>query len=535
MHRQQTTRYRAAAITAAAIVALSAVAAGCSSTAATTAATTTASKQLNIAVDLQDLNVLDPPRSTSNETDLIYPLEGNTLLGINPEQPTQLEPELATSWGCNSNSTVCTVTLRHDVRFSTGRPFTSANVVYSFERTLYIQGASTYILSTLKEAVAEGPYTVKFILKTSDSAFLAGLTTYGLIILDSKALIAHGGNDGPHASTLDKAQNYLNTVTIGTGPFMLKQWIPGQKLVFVQNPYYWGTRPSYTTVTLIDTPSATTQAQLVEGGEADMALNIDPTTAKSLTSYPNVKVESIPSLNLIMLNLNNTTPGLGNVKVRQAIAYAIDYNGITKGIGGNALLPPACVPLGLQGASAVADYSTDIAKAKQLLRQAGVSHLTLTATFANDDPYGVPLITLWQLLEQNLAAVGIKVNLRPVDYNTWFNDLVGSKLSVTTGIWTPDFMDSADYFDVFGETGATNSALFHQNMPGSVQLVNQYLATSDTAERDSLASRIVTMMHNDATFIPLIQPSNIFVVGKDITGLQYVPNEVFNLVSLHKS
>ncbi len=495
----------------------------------------TSASDLSIAVDLSDLTTLDPARALANAMDLILPIEGSTLLDINPSNPTQLTPGLATSWGCNATATVCTVTLRRGVKFSDGHPLTAADVVYSMERMKNVQGGPAFLLSTLKQAVAVGTAKVKFLLNTPDSAFLPKLTTAGLIILDSKELIAHGANDGPHAIKLDHAEKYLNGLTIATGPYMLKQWVPTQKLVFVRNPHFWGAKPTYAEITLVNAPTASTQAQLLQGGEVDIALNIDPTTAKTLKSDTSLTVQETPSLNLIMLCLNNKTPGLSNPRVRQAIAYAIDYHAITGELGGNALRPGATVPLGLQGASSVKPYPTNLAKAKSLLRAAGVSHLALDATFANNEPYGVSLVTVWQLLQANLAQVGITVHLHPVDYNTWFNDIIASKLSFSTGIWSPDYMDSADYFGVFGVTNGTNNGLFHNVLPGTPALFARYLAAADTSTRNKIADQLVAIMHNDATFIPLIQPNNIFVYSKSVTGLKYVPNEVFNILNIRPS
>ncbi|MGI9006658.1 MAG: hypothetical protein ACR2FU_10770 [Streptosporangiaceae bacterium] len=168
-----------------------------------------------------------------------------------------------------------------------------------------------------------------------------------------------------------------------------------------------------------------------------------------------------------------------------------------------------------------------------MLRQAGVTHLKLSATFANNVQYGIPLVTLWQALQSQLAAVGISVSLHPVDYNTWVNQLLAGKLTVTTGIWAPDYLDSADYFGVFGITGGLNSVFFHMNIPGSAALFNQYLKTTGS-QREALAAELVRKMQADATFIPLIQPNRIFVSRSDLSGVQYSPNKLLNLAALKK-
>ena len=282
-------------------------------------------------------------------------------------------------------------------------------------------------------------------------------------------------------------------------------------------------------------PSTTTQAQLLQGGEVDIALNIDPTTAKSLKSNSKLIVQESPSLNLIMLCLDDNFPGLNNVDVRQAIAYVIDYNGIVKDLGGNAERPPVTVPLGLQGADSVSPYKTNLTKAKALMKSSGVKNLSFTAEFANNEPYGISDTDLWELLKQNLAEIGITVNLKPVDYNTWVNALIASKETVTTGIWSPDYMDSSDYFGVFGTTGSSNGTFFHMNIPGSAALFKKYLASSNTATRDKYANQLVAMMKSNATFIPLIQPNNIFVYSKAVTGLEYVPNQLLDISSVRPS
>ncbi|MGI9007044.1 MAG: ABC transporter substrate-binding protein, partial [Streptosporangiaceae bacterium] len=366
--------------------------AACSGTPGTAGvASGTAARQLNIAVDLSDLTTLDPERALADAMQLILPMEGDTLLDVNPKDPTQLRPSLATSWSCNSAATACTITLRHGVKFSTGRTLTSADVVYTFERMVNVQGGPAFLLDTLKSARALGPGKVEFQLKQPDSAFLSKLAAAGLIILDSNALAAHGGNDGPHAKTMDKANSYFSSVSIGTGPYKLKQWVRTQKLVFVPNPDYWGAKPAFAQITLLDVPKASTQAQLIRGGEADLALNIDPVTAKTLQGTPDVSVQTVPSLNLIMLCLDNAAPGLGNVKVRRAIAETINYDSIVKGLGGGAQRPPATVPVGLQGASAATPAGTKMAAAKALVRQDGVAHLKIRATFANKVQASIPL------------------------------------------------------------------------------------------------------------------------------------------------
>jgi peptide/nickel transport system substrate-binding protein len=516
------------------LLATAACGSGSSSGGQPNAGSTAGAKQpLNIAVDLSDLTTLDPERALANAMQLILPMEGNTLLDVNPSNPTQLLPSLATKWGCNSTATTCTVTIRPNVHFSTGRILTSADVVYTFERMLHVQGGPAFLLSTMKSARAVGSDQVKFILSQPDSAFLSKLAAAGLIILDSKALQQNGGSDASGADKTDKAETYLNRTTVGSGPYMLQQWVKTQKVVFVPNPHYWGPAPNFSKITLLDVPQASTQAQLLRGGEADIALNVDPVTAKSLKSASGVTVQIVHSLNLIMLCLDNSSPGLSNVKVRQAIASAVNYNAIVQGLGGGAQRPAATVPLGLQGAAAAAPTATNVAHAKSLMQQAGVGHLTLNATFANNVAYGIPLTTLWQALQSDLSAIGITVKLHPVDYNTWVNQLLAKKLSLTSGIWSPDYLDSSDYFGVFGETGGTNSALFHMNVPGSPQLFNQYLKTVGS-QREALAGQLVKKMQADATFIPLIQPNSIFAYRSDVSGVQYSPNKLLNLATLKK-
>jgi peptide/nickel transport system substrate-binding protein len=490
--------------------------------------------ELKIAASMADPAPLDPPRAFADINGLLQPLFGEPLVTIAPATPTKILPDLADSWTVSDDGLTYAFKLHDGVKFSSGNSMTADDVVFSFNRLKNLQGSVAFVLDGTASIVATDPSTVTITLSAPDSAFLAKITNSALMVLDSKTLKANGGVSDETAKDADKAEEFLNTTTVGTGPYMLKEWKRNERIVFSANPNYTGaSKPAYETITVQDVREPATQAQLLQGGSVDLATNIDSDTAAGLKGASGVKVDTVRSVNLLYVALNQKAPSpFADPKVRQAVQKAIDYAGIGA-LTGTTDRPAAVIPLGLQGIDKVTPVATDVDGAKQLLADAGyASGFSVDVTYANYAPYGVPLTTLWEKIAADLAKVNITLNLKPVEYDAWLQAFRAGGLPMTSSIWAPDFLDVTNYLDWFGSPDSPVCKRVGFNSPEVGQLFQEVKATTDAAKRDSLSAEAATKMRDDASLIPVVQPNSIIVYRTSISNVLYSPNHQIELTAI---
>lgn len=493
--------------------------------------TAAGSDELRVALALGDLSSLDPARSYSDANGPLLGLYGDTLTAIPQDNFEAVDPSLATKWSASDDLKTYTFTLRSGVKFPSGNEMTSADVAFSIDRLKNIQGASSYLAANVATIETPDPQTVVFTLASPDSTFPTLVSAPYMSVLDSAVLKAKGGVSDPSAATADKTQEFLDANTVGTGPYVLKSWTRNQEVVFEANPNYWGDKPAYKTITVKDIREASTQAQLLQGGDIDVALNIDPDTANSLKNR-GVEISRSKSLNLVYLAMNNKAPGvpqLGDPRVRKAIEMAIDYDGISATFANGTPRPGAFVPLGLDGADAVSPVAHDPDGARKLLAEAGASELNFDVTFANVVWYGVPQSALWQKIKADLDAVGITVNIKPAEYESWVEGFRNGTSTLTTGLWAPDYPSSSGYFDVLARREGLFSKRLSTSIPDGEQLYQDYLSQQDAATRSKIAARIVQEFADQASVQPIVQPDTVVAHSSAVTGVGYSPQYILGL------
>src|SRR5258707_4062498 len=218
--------------------------------------------------------------------------------------------------------------------------------------------------------------TVRTILSESFGDWLAVLWGPNSGIIDSKRVTQNGGTADDAADTTDKAEEWLNQNSAGSGPFILKGWQKNNVISLERNPTYFLGAPKLAKVDVRDVPSPATQKLQVETGDVDVALSLTPDLIDTLKGNPNVKVTLGQSLDNLYMGLTTDpaiNPNLAKKEVRQAIRAAIDYDGVLALTNNQAIRGPAVYSIGLLGLTqADADSLNpkyDVEKANQLLEQ----------------------------------------------------------------------------------------------------------------------------------------------------------------------
>ena len=478
-----------------------------------------------------DLNSLDPHRAYCDTCQIYLSAVYQTLIGLDPEDNQSFVPRLATEWGVNDDSTEYTFTLNGDATFSDGSAVEAKDVKWSWERLANVKGSAAYFMDGV-ENIEAGDGTVTVTLAAPDSAFLAKVNAPYAAIVNSDVAIENGANADADADQTDTAEPWFLENSAGSGPYMLESYTEGDELRLVRNDNFWGDAPELGVVILKQTKDAVTQRQLLEAGDADIAMQIDPDTAADI-SDENVTTEQVPSFNFVYIALS---PGAaGNTveltdEVREAIKLAIDYEGIIEvTVGGAGRTQAAAIPNGFLGTADLPKPARDLDRAKELLEEAGhPDGFEIDAAYPNVNVYGVDFNTMMQKVQADLAEAGITVNLQPLEFSVWVDQIRGDGIPLTAVYFAPDHTDTIQYLQYFGMVEgavwlnrAWGDKAAERANEEEARLGAEALATTDVEEKEELYRQMGEQMISDLIHFPLVNPDLILAYRSNLQGMHY--------------
>ncbi len=443
---------------------------------------------------------------------------------------TDIAPEVATSWTNSPDMKTWTFTLGDGHTFADGKPVDAEAVKFSFDRMIKIAKGPFGSFEAIEAVDVVDPKTVKFTLKEPFAPFLSTLATSGGSIVNPAVMDKASGDD--------LAQGYLADHTMGSGPYQVKSWEKGQRLLMEPNPHWTGSKLALKEIDIKIIKEASARRLQLERGDVDIAEDIPIDQLNALKGKEGIKVVDEPSLYVTYLYLNNEKPPLDNVKVRQALSYAIDYKGIIDGIMlGQAEQMRGPIPKGLWGHDDNAmQYSYDPAKAKDLLKEAGVSDLSLNYLYAKTDP-------AWEqiglVLQQNLADIGVKVKLQDFAYPTMRDKLNTGDFDIAAGNWSPDYGDPYMFMNFWFDSnlkGLPGDRAFYSN-PKVDELIRKAASETDQKQRETLYQEAQKIVVEEAPYILLFQRNYQFAMRDDVKGYVYNPMlvQIFNFADMSKA
>ncbi len=437
----------------------------------------------------------------------------------------------------SADGLTATIKLRDGMKFhNSGNIATSADWVFSIQRLANLKGNPSFLFTDFFESItAIDPLTIELKLKAPNAALLAILVSAPFAAIDSVVAKEHGGTDASDADQTDTLTDWINEGnSLGTGPYKLTGWDPNTEVTLEANTDYWGDAPQFDRVIFRNVDDLNTQLQLLETGEADLAYSIDPDNFSKVTDNPDLQIIEGPSLAYEYLALNTTSEvggPLANKSLRQAIASAIDYDGIISGLlGGAGVRPATIVPLGLQGADVVEPkkWVQDLAKAQSLFDASGLgsAEISLTYDAGGSSPGGVSREILASKLQSDLQQIkGLTVKLVPMDPTQRFADYRAGKLQFVMSDWAPDYADVHTYAEPFGHTGGGAAKRVGYSNPDVDALLDQGIVETDPAKRTDLYTQVQEIMIDDVPFIVEFQPSYRMPAVKSVTGV--TPHGIF--------
>lgn len=494
-----------------------------------TASTTTATSEIpgptTLVVDkANELQSLDPGFDYEYSGWEIIANLYEPLVTYDKIDPSKFVGVLATDWTTSSDGLVYTFHLRQGVKFSNGDPFNADAVKYSFNRVLKMNQPPSWILSqslTLDSVKVIDQYTVEIHLSRPYSAFLATLATMVASIVNPNVVEAHGG------VVADSTDPWMDSNAAGTAPFILQEWIKGDHLTLAKNPNYWGNPARLEKVIMYYKTSVQTRLVDIKSGFAQIAV-IDVNHVTDVQGVEGIKVETLGlTQHIDFLYFNTKTFPFNNTLIRRAVVHAINYDAIMSGINKN-LTMRYVGPFadGLEGYDkTIAPYTYDPNLAKQLLAQAGYPDgkglPTLSYLYYSRDA-SVALIA--QEVQQDLASIGIDVNLIGVSFATYIDKILSGPHGVPEMGWTewyPDYLSPDDYVVPFASPDfppvGWNPAYY--STPRVTQLYQEAPYNADQSQRAQMYKEITQIMYDDAPYAWLGQFTGYYVYRSNVHGI----------------
>jgi peptide/nickel transport system substrate-binding protein len=417
-----------------------------------------------------------------------------------------IQPELAESWTQSKDLLTWTFKLRQGVRFHDGQELTSADVKFTFDRLLEKSTGGKADFTAVDKVEPAGKYEVKFITKEPFAALLAALAGFwGYIV--SEAGVSKGGGD-------------LNKMTVGTGPFMLADWKVEQQMVFKKNPHYFKKGLPYVDEVVIRTiPDEANTVAALRTGQIHHAFIEDNKNwnllkdEKGLTGYRGSR------LGYDFLNINASRGPLKDVRVRQAISWAVDRAAVLKvaAAGFGRLTAPCTAPMKqwqLPEEQWMKYYRPDIERAKKLMAEAGQTagftvKLGVIPTFPTM-VNGAPVVAA------GLKRIGINAEIENVEYAVWIKRWLAKDFDLTMNT-TPGYGDPDNgFFRPFHSTKGQNWNSW--SVPDLDAVLEEGRRTFDPKKRKEIYDRAQIMILENVPQLWLFSADHIDFTQTAVKG-----------------
>jgi len=451
------------------------------------------------------VQMLDPHRTSSAWDHAILNHVFSGLLRYNWH--TKLpEPDLATSWDISDDGLEYTFHLREGVQWHKGYgEFTARDVKFSIERVLDPNSQSIFAseFELIESVEVVDDYTVRIRLSSPYIPLLDKLAALKQGFIVSQKAVEEFGED-------------IATNAIGTGPFVLETWDPANEIVLTANPDYYAGPPTLQRIVFTPIEELTTLTVALESGDVDIIEVTDATTYQQLLNNPNVTVVQSPSFNRVSIGLNTTVEPLDDVRVRQALAYAIDLDTII-----DELLKDVAVraysflgPLDFGYTEDIPIYNYDPERARQLLAEAGYEDgFELTAVYPVGAASGI-LHKCFTAIQGYWADIGVTLNLETPDTTAAISAMAGGNIALggatTSRPPEPDYVLSV-YFD---EQGAWN--YIHYDIQ---DLLERGRSETDPEARRAIYEEIQRKIAEDVPAIPLAVSVYTIAIQNYVKGM----------------
>lgn len=468
--------------------------------AATPAGATTAGAQLTprrggtvTYASSSELTTLDPPNTGDFSSVAALNLMYEGLVSYTPDLV--IKPALATGWETKDNT--WTFKLRTGVKFHDGTPFNAAAVKANIDR--FFTGDKPLRTSNWTTVIERmdvvDDQTVRFVTKGVNAFFLTTVADNSGYIVSPDAIKKFGKD--------------LSKNAVGTGPFKFSEWIKDERFVAVRNDDYWGDKAYLDKVVIRALPEAESRVIALEAGDVQLAIRVNPEQIERIRKNPALAIDLKPTTRHLFMGLACLKKPFSDVRVRQALNHAIDKQAITKNLYlDTADVMGGAVPPGAQGFAAPPPFPYDVAKAKQLLADAGYPG-GFTATLIGPKGAYLKDFELQQAVQQYLKAVGVTINIQTVEFAKYLDLIREDPKKSALEMWqdanggndASNAITGRYACDKFRPIGANTAGFCDSKLD---DLAYKAVVTIDEAPRNALLKEAQLLVAQDAPSIWLV-------------------------------
>lgn len=422
-----------------------------------------------------------------------------------------VEPCLATGWDVSDDGLTYTFHLRSGVCFSTGTPVTVDDWVYSLNRVVsHEDGAWQSMVSSIQAVKALDADTLQLTLGAPSGSMLANLAAFYCSVVPKD-----------YYSITD--QDTLASAPIGTGPFLLKNWIKEDNMSFQKNPSYWDAgNPKADEINFHVVPDDNTRLMQLQSGQVDVCTGLNSSAIAMLQNDPSIQIMANPSTHVDYISFNHTSPKLADVRVRQALNYATDRDAIINAIYAN--IGKRCASFIWPDAphynTQLPTYEYNPEKAKELLSQAGVKDLELNVIITAGSPDDLMQATI---LQSQWAQVGVKLDIQQLDGSARREKRNGLTFEILFNYLTSDIIDTSELMELV--CIYEGSDCWHLGWNGEGQkkaeaLVREAGKTMDESVRMKDYTEAQMIAAQEAIIIPVCAVPEIVAVRNNVEGFR---------------
>lgn len=474
---------------------------------------------------------LDPQAVEDNSAGFVMSTVYDELVEYKPGT-TDVAPGLATRWKITNGGKTYTFFLRHGVKFQDGTPYNARAQVQDLNRLLNksnpnyvmkepnVQSYIPFTYSLVKSYKATGKYTLQVTLSQPFAPFLASLAMVWSGVMSPAAVKQYGW------------KGVLNH-PVGTGPYEFVSWQKNNRVVLKANPSYWGSKPKVKNLIFQVVPEASTRVLQVEQGQAQIDADVTTQDYQSVLHNSKVKIYKQSGETINGVGMTVDAKPFNNKLVRQALNYAVNRAQLASG-----LFRGLATPMNSYLAPPIWSWSRSIpafpynpAKAKAMLKQAGYPHGFSTTLLAYTNPRGYDPNPqgLALAVQQELGKIGVKVNIRNIDFTSFLNTVRSPKnRGMYLEGWSGDNGDPDDFlYEMFASqmipVGNTN----HLRDPKLDGLLNRARHLQSRAARVKLYVQAQKRLNADAPWIMGDYVMQVRLASPNVHGFQLNPAQMF--------
>ena len=457
---------------------------------------------------------------------------GVSFTGVDTES---IDGMLAESYSTSGNQVI--FTLRQGLTYNDGTPITAQIIEQGYRRIFEAQGISYFLLQM---AAVPDPSHIKALddrrvaitMDAPNLLLMKNNTMHNTSALDIKDVKAH-------ATSSDKwATDYFKkNLAPGNGPFMLDEYVPGDRIVLKANPNYYGTKPKLAKVIQKIVPDAAERELLIKRGEVDMIMVPPVQDLNTLKQDSGLQVLTFPNPRNLFLEMNNKMAPFDKKAARQAVSYAVPYDSILKDVfHGYAQVNRSIIGNGMPSSDfSTWNYNTDLKKAADLLASAG---------FAKGQ--GAPPITLtvradWQeaeraavLIQANLKQIGLNVSIQKVAFAPFNEQEQGRKLHMWIDEWL-SWVNDPWYHMSWNVSSTSPTNYVSYSNPAVDALVSKWTLSLDKEGRIQGSKDAQKLVIADAPHAFLVGPNWNVVLRSNVKGYVYYNDELNRYAYMYKA